>query len=108
MQCLQALVNVCEKLYNALVQFKVPVLAIQGSDISLQSCRWALYPPGRVPPGVVVHIDESDGSINFDGPTSLQVRGFMLHGCYCSDILMEHAIHGSVNCYYFCGECRSC
>ncbi|KAG0565056.1 hypothetical protein KC19_8G160000 [Ceratodon purpureus] len=34
--------------------------------------RWALYPPGRVPPGVIVHVDESDGSVNFDGPTSLQ------------------------------------
>nr|XP_024381426.1 F-box protein At1g78280-like isoform X2 [Physcomitrium patens] len=34
--------------------------------------RWALYPPGRVPPAVVVHVDKSDGSVNFDGPTSLQ------------------------------------
>ncbi|CAK9871623.1 unnamed protein product [Sphagnum jensenii] len=34
--------------------------------------RWALYPPGRVPPAVIVHVDEDDGSVNFDGPTSLQ------------------------------------
>ncbi|XP_024388879.1 lysine-specific demethylase JMJ21 isoform X3 [Physcomitrium patens] len=34
--------------------------------------RWALYPPGRVPPAVVVHVDLDDGSVNFDGPTSLQ------------------------------------
>ncbi|KAJ7561350.1 hypothetical protein O6H91_03G025100 [Diphasiastrum complanatum] len=34
--------------------------------------RWALYPPGRVPPAVVVHIDEEDGDVHFEGPTSLQ------------------------------------
>ncbi|KAL4420190.1 hypothetical protein ABPG77_011406 [Micractinium sp. CCAP 211/92] len=33
--------------------------------------RWALYPPGQVPPGVQVHID-ADGQPSFQAPTSLQ------------------------------------
>ncbi|KAL4448536.1 hypothetical protein ABPG75_005755 [Micractinium tetrahymenae] len=33
--------------------------------------RWALYPPGQVPPGVQVHID-ADGHPSFQAPTSLQ------------------------------------
>jgi hypothetical protein len=41
-------------------------------DLVASGCRWALYPPGRVPPAVIVHVDEDDGSVNFDGPTSLQ------------------------------------
>jgi hypothetical protein len=43
-------------------------------DLVASGCRWALYPPGRVPPAVIVHVDEDDGSVNFDGPTSLQVK----------------------------------
>lgn len=35
--------------------------------------RWALYPPGRVPVGVTVHVNEEDGDVSIDGPTSLQV-----------------------------------
>lgn len=35
--------------------------------------RWALYPPGRVPPSVVVHADEEDGEVDIDSPSSLQV-----------------------------------
>lgn len=35
--------------------------------------RWALYPPGRVPAGVTVHVNEEDGDINIETPTSLQV-----------------------------------
>ncbi|XP_072972214.1 lysine-specific demethylase JMJ21 [Typha angustifolia] len=34
--------------------------------------RWALYPPGRVPAGVTVHVSEEDGDVNIEGPTSLQ------------------------------------
>ncbi|GAB4817095.1 hypothetical protein N2152v2_004141 [Parachlorella kessleri] len=33
--------------------------------------RWALYPPGKVPPGVMVHVHAS-GEPDFRGPTSLQ------------------------------------
>lgn len=40
-----------------------------------ESCvnRWALYPPGRVPAGVVVHVNEEDGDVNIETPSSLQV-----------------------------------
>ncbi|GAB4861269.1 hypothetical protein Ancab_036430 [Ancistrocladus abbreviatus] len=34
--------------------------------------RWALYPPGRVPLGVTVHVNEEDGDVNVETPTSLQ------------------------------------
>ncbi|KAL6179441.1 hypothetical protein ACLB2K_050956 [Fragaria x ananassa] len=34
--------------------------------------RWALYPPGRVPIGVTVHVNEDDGDVNIETPTSLQ------------------------------------
>ncbi|KAI5061372.1 hypothetical protein GOP47_0023877 [Adiantum capillus-veneris] len=34
--------------------------------------RWALYPPGRVPPSVIVHADEDEGEVDIDSPTSLQ------------------------------------
>ncbi|MBA0837145.1 hypothetical protein Goarm_009324 [Gossypium armourianum] len=34
--------------------------------------RWALYPPGTVPLGVTVHVDDDDGDISVDSPTSLQ------------------------------------
>ncbi|KAK1257509.1 F-box protein [Acorus gramineus] len=34
--------------------------------------RWALYPPGRVPAGVTVHVNEEDGDVNIDSPSSLQ------------------------------------
>ncbi|GAQ84534.1 Phosphatidylserine-specific receptor PtdSerR [Klebsormidium nitens] len=34
--------------------------------------RWALYPPGRVPPGVTLRVSEDDGDLSFDGPPSLQ------------------------------------
>ncbi|XP_012447951.1 lysine-specific demethylase JMJ21 [Gossypium raimondii] len=34
--------------------------------------RWALYPPGTVPLGVTVHVDDEDGDISVDSPTSLQ------------------------------------
>ncbi|GMN45361.1 hypothetical protein TIFTF001_014549 [Ficus carica] len=34
--------------------------------------RWALYPPGKVPLGVTVHVNEEDGDVNIEAPTSLQ------------------------------------
>ncbi|KAF9612080.1 hypothetical protein IFM89_037999 [Coptis chinensis] len=34
--------------------------------------RWALYPPGRVPLGVTVHVNEEDGDVNIDTPSSVQ------------------------------------
>ncbi|KAG0480305.1 hypothetical protein HPP92_011163 [Vanilla planifolia] len=34
--------------------------------------RWALYPPGRVPVGVTVHVSEDDGDVNIESPSSLQ------------------------------------
>lgn len=34
--------------------------------------RWAMYPPGRVPLGVTVHVNEEDGDVNIETPTSLQ------------------------------------
>ncbi|KAH9328894.1 hypothetical protein KI387_001002, partial [Taxus chinensis] len=34
--------------------------------------RWALYPPGRVPPGVTVHVNEEDGDVNIETPSSPQ------------------------------------
>lgn len=34
--------------------------------------RWALYPPGRVPAGVIVHVNDEDGDVNIETPTSLQ------------------------------------
>ncbi|XP_037486175.1 F-box protein At1g78280-like isoform X2 [Triticum dicoccoides] len=34
--------------------------------------RWALYPPGRVPGGVTVHVSAEDGDVDIDTPTSLQ------------------------------------
>ncbi|XP_042023312.1 F-box protein At1g78280-like isoform X1 [Salvia splendens] len=34
--------------------------------------RWALYPPGRVPLGVTMHVNENDGDVDIEGPSSLQ------------------------------------
>lgn len=35
--------------------------------------RWALYPPGKVPLGVTVHVNEDDGDVSIETPSSLQV-----------------------------------
>jgi hypothetical protein len=40
--------------------------------------RWALYPPGRVPGGVTVHVSDEDGDVDIDTPTSLQVKHLLL------------------------------
>lgn len=42
--------------------------------------RWAFYPPGVVPAGVTVHVNEENGEIDIDTPSSLQV--FII--CYAS------------------------
>ncbi|XP_077249906.1 transferases, transferring glycosyl groups isoform X2 [Tasmannia lanceolata] len=34
--------------------------------------RWALYPPGKVPLGVTVHVNDEDGDVNIETPSSLQ------------------------------------
>ncbi|CAI5981270.1 unnamed protein product [Closterium sp. NIES-64] len=34
--------------------------------------RWALYPPGKVPPGVTLRVDDDSGDVDYDGPTSLK------------------------------------
>ncbi|XP_059460654.1 lysine-specific demethylase JMJ21 isoform X2 [Corylus avellana] len=34
--------------------------------------RWAFYPPGRVPLGATVHVNEEDGDVNVETPSSLQ------------------------------------
>ncbi|PKI75408.1 hypothetical protein CRG98_004197 [Punica granatum] len=34
--------------------------------------RWALYPPGKVPLGVTVHVNDEDGDVNVETPSSLQ------------------------------------
>ncbi|PWA69426.1 transferase, transferring glycosyl group [Artemisia annua] len=34
--------------------------------------RWALYPPGRVPLGVTVHVNDEDGDVDIETPSSLQ------------------------------------
>ncbi|KAJ8433781.1 hypothetical protein Cgig2_025944 [Carnegiea gigantea] len=34
--------------------------------------RWALYPPGKVPLGVTVHVDDEDGDVDIETPSSLQ------------------------------------
>jgi hypothetical protein len=44
--------------------------------------RWALYPPGKVPLGVTVHVNEEDGDVSIETPSSLQV----LQSCNLSDL----------------------
>ncbi|XP_021900784.1 F-box protein At1g78280 [Carica papaya] len=34
--------------------------------------RWALYPPGRVPLGVTVNVNDEDGDVHVETPSSLQ------------------------------------
>ncbi|OEL37244.1 F-box protein [Dichanthelium oligosanthes] len=40
--------------------------------------RWALYPPGRVPGGVTVHVNDEDGDVDIETPTSLQAIGGLI------------------------------
>ncbi|CAL9064525.1 unnamed protein product [Musa banksii] len=49
-----------------------PALTSAWNTLLVGRKRWALYPPGRVPAGVTVHVNEEDGDINIETPTSLQ------------------------------------
>ncbi|KAF6170322.1 hypothetical protein GIB67_043012 [Kingdonia uniflora] len=49
-----------------------PVLTSAWNTLLSGRKRWALYPPGRVPLGVTVHVNEEDGDVNVESPTSLQ------------------------------------
>jgi hypothetical protein len=62
----------------------------------IQNHRWALYPPGRVPAGVTVHVNEEDGDVNIDSPTSLQVLYFFIiiivllyYSCYSFNVVFS-------------------
>jgi hypothetical protein len=43
-------------------------------DVVAFGCIWVLYPLEKVPQVIIVHVDENDGSVNFDGPISPQVK----------------------------------
>lgn len=47
--------------------------------LSILFYRWALYPPGRVPGGVTVHVSDEDGDVDIETPTSLQVMYLLLY-----------------------------
>ena len=50
-------------------------MSLPGVASSLFPRRWALYPPGHVPPGATLRVDDDDGSVDYDSPTSLKVSG---------------------------------
>ncbi|KAG8503228.1 hypothetical protein CXB51_001046 [Gossypium anomalum] len=49
-----------------------PALSSAWNTLLCGRKRWALYPPGRVPLGVTVHVNDEDGDVNIDTPSSLQ------------------------------------
>ncbi|KAM1365809.1 hypothetical protein ACFX13_044784 [Malus domestica] len=49
-----------------------PALTSAWNTLLVGRKRWALYPPGRVPLGVTVHVNEEDGDVNIETPSSLQ------------------------------------
>ncbi|KAL2893737.1 hypothetical protein RDABS01_009646 [Bienertia sinuspersici] len=49
-----------------------PVLTSAWNTLLCGRKRWALYPPGKVPLGVTVHVNEEDGDVNIETPSSLQ------------------------------------
>ncbi|XP_027364189.1 F-box protein At1g78280 isoform X2 [Abrus precatorius] len=49
-----------------------PALTSAWNTLLVGRKRWALYPPGKVPLGVTVHVNEEDGDVNVDTPSSLQ------------------------------------
>ena len=50
-------------------------MSLPDAASSLCPRRWALYPPGHVPPGATLRVDDDDGSVDYDSPTSLKVSG---------------------------------
>jgi hypothetical protein len=53
-----------------------------------------LYPPGRVPGGVTVHVNDKDGDVDIETPTSLQVMYLKL---FLFSILLKESFHNTQN-----------
>ncbi|XP_078440783.1 putative glycosyltransferase [Wolffia australiana] len=49
-----------------------PALTSAWNTLLVGRKRWALYPPGKVPAGVIVHVNEDDGDVDVETPSSLQ------------------------------------
>ncbi|GJP47702.1 hypothetical protein CLOM_g6874 [Closterium sp. NIES-68] len=49
-----------------------PALTSAWNTLLVGRKRWALYPPGKVPPGVTLRVDDDSGEVDYDGPTSLK------------------------------------
>jgi hypothetical protein len=63
-----------------------------------------LYPPGRVPLGVTVHVNEDDGDVNIDTPSSLQVFVAAIPVLYSSScIFLKH--FSDCTYWFFFSDC---
>ncbi|KAK4747488.1 hypothetical protein SAY87_014074 [Trapa incisa] len=49
-----------------------PALTSAWNTLLVGRKRWAMYPPGKVPLGVTVHVNDEDGDVNVETPSSLQ------------------------------------